>query len=148
MVRTTHGRCGRKFDVYIYARSVWIPMSWFYVMTSLCMDHDQGLPIRHESSGVRQSPRIRHVLPRLLNLKRASKPQLSTPPPRCSPLGSTGGSRGKPAMPPKAQKGVPSCLLPPPPKLPKIFCFYVFFFESEFGSIPKNSGLNPWSIQF
>ena len=31
-----------------------------------------------------------------------------------------------------------------PPKAPK----KNFFFESEFASIPKNSGLNPWSFQF
>ena len=36
-----------------------------------------------------------------------------------------------------------------PPKLPKSFYVSLFiFFESEFGSIPKNSGLNPWSFEF
>ena len=42
----------------------------------------------------------------------------------------------------------PSCLLPP--KTPKnlLFLLFIFFFESEFGSILKNSGLNPWSFEF
>ena len=36
-----------------------------------------------------------------------------------------------------------------PPKLPKSFYFLLFiFFESEFGSIQKNSGLNSWSFEF
>ena len=58
------------------------------------------------------------------------------------------GGGGNPAMaPPKAQEGGPSCLLPP--KAPKKLLFLLFiFFESEFGSIPKNSGLNPWSFEF
>ena len=30
---------------------------------------------------------------------------------------------------------------------PLVTYFYVFF-ETEFGSIPKNSGLNPWGFQF
>ena len=49
--------------------------------------------------------------------------------------------------PPKAQEGGPSCLLPP--KAPKKLLFLLFiFFESEFGSILKNSGLNSWSFEF
>ena len=48
-----------------------------------------------------------------------------------------------PAMPPSPGRE-PSCLLAPQ-KLPKSF---YYFFESEFGSIPKNGGLNPWSFQF
>ena len=36
-----------------------------------------------------------------------------------------------------------------PPKAPKKLLFLLFIFvESEFGSIPKNSGLNPWSFEF
>ena len=42
----------------------------------------------------------------------------------------------------KARNG-PSCLLPPPQRSQK-----VFFFESEFWPIPKNSLLNPWSFKF
>ena len=55
---------------------------------------------------------------------------------------------GNPAMaPPKAQEGGHHVFWPP--KLPKSFYFLWFiFFESEFGSIPKNSGLNPWSFEF
>ena len=49
--------------------------------------------------------------------------------------------------PPKAQEG--AIMSFGPPKLPKSFYFLWFiFFESEFGSIPKNSGLNPWSFEF
>ena len=33
------------------------------------------------------------------------------------------------------------------PKL-DIFIFFIFFFESEFAFIQKNSGLNPWIFQF
>ena len=28
------------------------------------------------------------------------------------------------------------------------YFFVLFFFETEFGSIQKNSGLNPWNFQF
>ena len=57
-----------------------------------------------------------------------------------------GGGGGNPAI---AQEGEPSCLLPCPLKLQKSFYFLLFiFFESEFGSIQKNSGLNPWSFEF
>ena len=37
-----------------------------------------------------------------------------------------------------------SCLLSPPQSSQKAF----IFFESKFGSIQKNGGLNPWSFQF
>ena len=50
--------------------------------------------------------------------------------------------------PPKAQEEGHHVFCPPP-KLPKSFYFLWFiFFESEFGSIPKNSRLNPWSFEF
>ena len=49
--------------------------------------------------------------------------------------------------PPKAQEGGHHVFWPP--KSPKKLLFLWFiFFESEFGSIPKNSGLNPWSFEF
>ena len=54
-----------------------------------------------------------------------------------------GANLEAPACPPSPERGI-SCLLPPPPKLQKNF----FSFESEFGSIPKNSGLNLWSFSF
>ena len=56
-----------------------------------------------------------------------------------------GGGATRPC-PPKA----PSCVLTPPPKSSHFFYlfFSAIFFESEFGSILKNSGLNPWSFQF
>ena len=58
-----------------------------------------------------------------------------------------GRGGGNPAI---AQEGEPSCLLPCPPKAPKKLLFFIvhFFFESEFGSIQKTSGLNPWSFEF
>ena len=56
----------------------------------------------------------------------------------------TGGSRrggGNPTMPSQSPGRGASCLLPPKSS-PKTFS------GSEFGSTPKNSGLNPWSFQF
>ena len=62
---------------------------------------------------------------------------------------STGGPRGatRPCPPSQGHQG-PSCLLPPPPSSQKAFILYFYFFESEFGTIPKNGGLNPWSYLF
>ena len=49
--------------------------------------------------------------------------------------------------PPKAQEGAIMSFAPP--KLPKNFYFLLLIFsEIEFGSIPKNSGLNAWSFEF
>ena len=52
---------------------------------------------------------------------------------------------GNLTMAPQSPGRRSSCLLALQ-KLPKSFYFY--FFESEFGSIPKNSGLTPWNFQF
>ena len=50
--------------------------------------------------------------------------------------------------PPKAQEGG-AIMSFAPQSSQKAFIFYCsFFFESEFGSIPKNSGLNSWSFEF
>ena len=53
------------------------------------------------------------------------------------------GNRDWPC-PPNAQEGGHNVYCPPQQKLPKSF----IFFKNEFGSIPKNSGLNLWSSQF
>ena len=60
------------------------------------------------------------------------------------------GGGGQPGHGPTQSRGRGTIMsFAPPPKLPKSFYFVLFlFFESEFGSIPKNSGLNPWSIEF
>ena len=61
---------------------------------------------------------------------------------------STGGSRGggQPGHGPlKAQDGGHHVFWPPKSSQKVLF---ITFFESEFGSIPKNSGSNPWSFQF
>ena len=55
----------------------------------------------------------------------------------------TGGSRRQPGHAPQKSRNHVFF----PQKLPKKLVF-LFSFGSEFGSIPKNSGLNPWSFQF
>ena len=55
---------------------------------------------------------------------------------------------GNPAMPPKPRPSGAIMSFAPPPSSQKAFILYFYFFESEFGTIPKNGGLNPWSYLF
>ena len=63
-------------------------------------------------------------------------------------LADPGGANMAMAPPPKAQEGGVKWAFGPPQN-PRFFRkknLKLFFFESEFWPIPKNSGLNPWSF--